>query len=224
MLFIPGAAGVQARSHRAARSRPAPGLELLDAAVPLAGRTLDAWLADGHAHGLEVCDQAVVGLQRAETVQAHLRVALGVDLDTHAVLEVDDDHLGATAHDHVGSAPGLLLGHAQVARVVDADVGKDRAVVALQVVGVVDADLDVTGHVLVDLEDEAIGFDDAPDVGGGGALFLQRPGQDLVRGGALGSVLAGVVRLALLEHLLARAKHDRLEARGRPLAVCGSAH
>ena len=193
---------------------------------------LHAGLADGHAHAGEVSGQAVVGLQRAKTVERHLRVLLGVDLDPTAILEVNDDQLFATGDDHVGGAPGGFLGHVQVAGVVDADVSEQHAVVAAQVQAVVDAHLDVLGHLFVDLEGvlgsrriaglaPRIETHLAADVGAGRALFLQRPGQHLVRSGALGGVAVGVVRCAVLEHDLAGAKHQALELAGGPVAVGG---
>ena len=166
----------------------------------------------------------MVGLQGAQCVQAHLWVGLGAHLDTHAVLEVHDDQLGAARHDHVGGAPGLVLRGAEVGGVVHPDVGEHDPVVTAQVGDVVHADLDVACHVLVDREPEAVGLDQAADERSGGQGLLQCPGQHLVRGGALGCVAAGAVGQASLQDVAARAQHSLFKPGRRPLRVCELSH
>jgi hypothetical protein len=219
------AVGVGGAGHGAARGAAQPGLQRLGAAVPLAGRDARARLADDQAHARGLLAHGVQHLQHAAGVERHLRVLLGLDLDAAAVLEVDGDDLVGQDDGDVQRAPGLVERHAQVAAVVDLLVDEQHGAGHLhQHVDVVERDLDVAHHVLVAGELEARGVARldhaaglvqeqlaAQEVGRGHAL-LQAPGQDLVRGRALGGVDAGGVGLAGLHGQLAGAQHHGLEA------------
>ena len=66
-------------------------------------------LADDHRDELPAAVEVVVLLQNAQRVQLRLLVIDGLDLDAHAVLEVDDDDLVVLEDDGVGRAE--LVGH-----------------------------------------------------------------------------------------------------------------
>jgi hypothetical protein len=69
----------------------------------------DARLADHHAHALDVAHE-VEPLQRAQPVEAQLRVVDGRDLDALAVLQVDRRSMLVVAQDHgVACALGTFL-------------------------------------------------------------------------------------------------------------------
>ena len=58
-------------------------------------------LKNHHVHGADVVEKTV-GLQSAQGVQHHLRVVLGLNLDTAAVLIVDDIQVVSADDDAVG--------------------------------------------------------------------------------------------------------------------------
>ena len=83
---------------------------------------IEAGLDDGGLHGVEVVE---IAEQRdgAQAVEAELGVVLGLDLDTFAVLQVDDlDH--AAADDHgVGSAEALRDPLGKIEALLDHQLG-----------------------------------------------------------------------------------------------------
>ena len=76
---------------------------------------VDAGLVHSHRDVLSVTEQSVIGVERAEGVQAKLGVALGPHGHARAVLEVDDvdvrgaDHHGVTGAPRLGNTRGKAL-------------------------------------------------------------------------------------------------------------------
>ena len=173
---------------------------------------------DHQAHAVDV-GQVLRDRQRAEGVQLHLRVVLGVDFDTAAVLVVVDLQLAAGDRDDVAGAPGLGVLHAQVGGVADTGLGQHQGAGPGQLGNAVESGLHRFGHFVVDRPVAGAHLDQPALERAGRLAPGEAPLEQRVSCRALVGVLARAVKPAGLQHDLARAEHGGLEARGAVLAV-----